>query len=143
MALSYEKIFSRVRNKINDPKELALNEEDLLEINKERLHSAAGNVRIRRMFSTLAFNDEIEEMTWTMANTITGSSAEEEEDFVMELFSLAMVIEWLRPQVESTTYINMSIGGKEEKKLNDAHKINVERLDSLEVKLSFPFGYNV
>ena len=29
--LSYEKIFSRVRNKIHDPKELSLDEEDLID----------------------------------------------------------------------------------------------------------------
>lgn len=134
--LSYEKIFSRVRNKINDPKELSLNEEDLIEIYTERLHSAVGNVRIRKLFSTLTLNDEVEEITWELKRSIQSSDKNEEEDFIIELFSLAMVIEWLKPQVESITYIGMAIGGKEEKTLNNMHKTNIERLKSLETQLS-------
>lgn len=136
MALSYEKIFSRARNKAHDPKELSLNEDDLLEINIERLHSVAGDVKIKNLFSTLSLNDEAEEITWELKNGETSDNPEEEEDFVIELFSLGMVIEWLKPQVESLTYIAKAIGGKEEKVINDSHKTTINRLESLEVKLS-------
>lgn len=136
MTLSYEKIFSRVRNKINDPKELSLDEEDLTEIYTERLHSTVGNVRIRRLFTTLSLNDEIQEIDWTLANTVTGATQEIEEDYVIELLALGMTVEWLKPKVESTTYIELAIGGKEEKTLNNTHKVNIERLNALETKLS-------
>lgn len=134
--LSYETIFSRVRNKINDPKELSLDEETLLEIYTERLHSAVGNVRIRKLFSNLVLNDEAEEITWELKRTISGADSEEEQEFIIELFTLAVVIEWLRPKVEDLTYISMAIGGKEEKILNNMHKANIERLKSLETQLS-------
>lgn len=135
MALSYEKIFSRVRNKINDPKELSLDDEDLLEIYIERLHSTVGNVRIRKLFSAFSLDDETEEIEWTLAKA-PETVVSDEEDFVVELLSLGMVIEWLKPQVESITYIGMAIGGKEEKTLNNMHKTNVERLQTLENQLS-------
>ena len=134
--LSYEKIFSRARKNINDPKELSLDDEDLNEIYVERLHSVLGNVRIRRMFSTLVSDDEAEEITWTLKNTIIGSDAEEEVDYVTELFALGMTIEWLKPQVETITNIGKAIGGKEEKVINDNHKVTIERLNSLESQLS-------
>lgn len=135
MALSYEKVFSRVRNKIDDPKELSLDEEDLLEIYTERLHSAAGNVRIRNLFSTFKLDDEAEEITWELAS-VTSSESEAEEDFVVDLLALAMVIEWLKPKVETITYIGKGIGGKEEKVINDSHKTTINRLGSLETQLS-------
>ena len=134
--LPYEKVFSRVRGQINDPKELSLDDEDLLEIYIERLHSAVGNVRLRNLFSKLTLNDQTEEIDWALENTLTGSNAEIEEDFVIELLSLSMVIGWLKPQVESVVYVGMAIGGKEEKMLNNMHKTNVERLNYLEIKLS-------
>ena len=134
--LSYEKIFSRFRNKVSDPKELSLDEEDLLAIYIERLHSVIGNVRIRRLFSTLSLNDESEEITWVLSHTITSEDADVEEEFVIELLTVAMEIEWLRPKVEDITYIGMAIGGKEEKTLNNAHKLNIERLQSLETQLA-------
>ena len=134
--LSYETIFSRVRNKINDPKELSLDEETLLEIYTERLHSAVGNVRIRKIFTSLSLNDEAEEITWQLKKTISGADTNEEQEFVTELFTLALVIEWLKPKVDDLTYISMAIGGKEEKTLNNMHKVNIERLKSLETQLS-------
>lgn len=132
--LSYEKIFSRARGKIHDPKELSLDEEDLLEIYKERLHSAAGDIRIRSMFSTFSLDDQTEEITWELKNAETSNDSESEEDFVIELLALTMTIEWLRPQVETITYIGKGIGGKEEKVINDSHKLTINRLESLEVK---------
>lgn len=132
--LSYEKIFSRVRNKIDDPKELSLDDEDLNEIYVERLHSVLGNVRISRMFTTLSYNDESEEINWSLRNTSTGNI--DEEDYVIELFAIGMVIEWLKPKVETITNIGKAIGGKEEKIINDNHKTNIQRLSSLETQLS-------
>ena len=134
--LSYEKIFSRARKNINDPKELSLDDDDLNEVYVERLHSVLGNVRIRRKFTTLSLNDELEELTWELQNTVTGSNTEEEEDYVLELLALGMTIEWLKPQVETITNISKAIGGKEEKVINDNHKVTIQRLDSLETKLS-------
>lgn len=134
--LSYERIFSRVRNKIDDPKELSLDDEDLNEIYVERLHAVIGNVRIRRMFSTLAYDDEAEEITWTLKHTVVGGDVDDEDDYVTELFALGMTIEWLKPKVETIVNISKAIGGKEEKVINDSHKTTIQRLNSLETQLS-------
>ena len=134
--LSYEDIFSRARNKIDDPKELSLDDEDLNEIYIERLHSALGNVRIKKLFSKLVAKDEVQEIEWTLKNIPTGSKEDDEEDYVIELLALGMTIEWFKPKVDSITNISKAIGGKEEKIINDNHKSNINRLKSLEVELS-------
>lgn len=132
-SLSYEKIFSRFRNKVNDPKELSLHEEDLSEIYNERLHSVAGNERVNKLFSTLLLNDQTEEITWELRHfSDVSNTKDSDEDFVVELFTQGMVLEWFRPQVDTITYIGMAIGGKEEKTINNMHKTNVERLNILE-----------
>ena len=133
--LSYEKIFSRVRNKIDDLKELSLDDEDLNEIYVERLHSVLGNVRIRRLFSKLTKNDELEQIDWSLKNAVDGND-DEEEEFVIELLALGMVIEWLKPKVETIVNIGKAIGGKEEKVINDSHKVTIQRLNTLESQLS-------
>lgn len=43
MLLPYETVFSRTRGRVNDPKELSLSENDLLDIYTERLHNVIGN----------------------------------------------------------------------------------------------------
>lgn len=139
--LSYSTLFSRVLNKINDPKELQLNENDLLSIYTERLHSVIGKPRVRRLFSTLSPDDEIQEMTFTLNNSV---DEESDTDFVLEVLSLGMAIEWLQPQVDSVIHTSVMIGGKEEKKLLDNHKNMIERLDSMKKeqnKMIRDYGY--
>ena len=139
--LSYSTLFSRVLNKINDPKELQLNENDLLEIYTERLHSVVGKPRVRRLFSTLTLDDEIQEMTFTLNNSVDEDS---DTDFVLEVLALGMAIEWLQPQVDSVIHTSVMIGGKEEKKLLDNHKNMIDRLDSMKKeqnKMIRDYGY--
>lgn len=139
--LSYSTLFSRVLNKINDPKELSLDESDLLEIYTERLHSVVGNPRVRRLFSSLSLDDEIQEMTFTLNNSV---DEESDKDFVLEILSLGMAIEWLQPQVDSVIHTSVMIGGKEEKKLLDNHKNMIERLGSMKKeqnKMIRDYGY--
>ena len=139
--LSYSTLFSRVLNKINDPKELSLDENDLLEIYTERLHSVVGKPRVRRLFSSLSLDDEIQEMTFTLNNSV---DEESDKDFVLEILSLGMAIEWLQPQVDSIIHTSVMIGGKEEKKLLDNHKNMIDRLDSMKKeqnKMIRDYGY--
>lgn len=139
--LSYSTLFSRVLNKINDPKELQLNTDDLLSIYTERLHSVVGKPRVRRLFSTLSLDDEIQEMTFTLNNSVDEDS---DTDFVLEIISLGMAIEWLQPQVDSVIHTSVMIGGKEEKKLLDNHKNMIDRLDSMKKeqnKMIRDYGY--
>ena len=141
MTLSYSTLFSRVLNKINDQKELSLDENDLLEIYTERLHSVVGKPRVRRLFSSLSLDDEIQEMTFTLNNSV---DEESDKDFVLEILSLGMAIEWLQPQVDSVIHTSVMIGGKEEKKLLDNHKNMIERLDSMKKeqnKMIRDYGY--
>lgn len=139
--LSYSTLFSRVLNKINDPKELSLDESDLFEIYTERLHSVVGKPRVRRLFSSISLDDEIQEMTFTLNNSV---DEESDKDFVLEILSLGMAIEWLQPQVDSIIHTSVMIGGKEEKKLLDNHKNMIERLDSMKKeqnKMIRDYGY--
>jgi len=132
MTLPYETVFSRTRGRINDPKELSLNENDLLEIYTERLHNVIGNPRVRRLFSSLLLDDEIQQISFELNNSVDKVS---DEDFVVDLIILGMTIEWLQPQIDSILHTSVMIGGKEEKKLLDNHKNMIERLDSMKKEL--------
>ncbi len=139
--LSYSTLFSRVLNKINDTKELSLDESDLIEIYTERLHSVVGKPRVRRLFSSISLDDEIQEVTFTLNNSV---DEESDKDFVLEILSLGMAIEWLQPQVDSVIHTSVMIGGKEEKKLLDNHKNMIDRLDSMKKeqnKMIRDYGY--
>lgn len=155
MLLSYSTIFSRVLGRIHDPKELLLSEEDLMALYKERLHNVVGNPRISNVFSTIVLhevelsnsdtsegepiNDSEETFTEdTIEYELKNSTLTDEymdNEYVIQLLTTGMVIEWLRPKVDSILYTAPMIGGKEEKKIIDGHKDMINRLDSLENQL--------
>ena len=133
MLLPYETVFSRTRGRVNDPKELSLNENDLLEIYTERLHNVIGKPRVRRLFSSIALDDEIQQIDFTLNNSVDEAS---DIDFVTDLLILGVTIEWLQPQVDSILHTSVMIGGKEEKKLLDNHKNMIDRLVSMKTELN-------
>lgn len=130
--LPYETIFSCARSRYTDMKETSLDESDLIEIYTERLHLAVGNPRIRKLFSELVLDDNAQIITYTLRNSVDEYS---DDDFVTSLLAIGMVIEWLRPQVDSIMFTSVMIGGKEEKKLLDNHSGMISRLDSLKKEL--------
>lgn len=133
MTLSYSTLFSRVFNKIDDPKELSLDMNDLVEIYTERLHSVVGKPRVRRLFSSIVLNDKVQSMDFELNNSVDEYS---DKDFVLELLILGMSIEWLQPQVDSIKHTSIMIGGKEEKKILDNHKNMINRLDSMKNEMN-------
>lgn len=141
MTLSYSTLFSRVLNKVNDPKELSLDESDLFEIYTERLHSAIGKPRVRRLFSSIAFDDELQEMQFTLNNPV---DEESDEDFVLEVLSLGMTIEWLQPQVDSLSHIVDIFSTSKEKMVQTPYKNIQSRLADLKKeqnKMIRDYGY--
>ena len=133
MLLQYETVFSRTRGRVNDPKELSLSENDLLDIYTERLHNVIGKPRVRRLFSSIVLDDEIQHIDFTLNDSVDEAS---DIDFVTDLLILGMTIEWLQPQVDSILHTSVMIGGKEEKKLLDNHSNMIKRLDSMKTELN-------
>lgn len=133
MTLPYETIFSRTRGRINDPKELSLDENDLLEIYTERLHNVLSNPRVRQLFSSIVMDDENQMVEFELNNPVDKLT---DMDFVINIFLTGVAIEWLQPQVDSVLYTSMMIGSNTEKKMLDPQKNMIERLDSLKKELN-------
>lgn len=141
MVLSYLALFSRVFNKIDDPKELGLNKDDLFEMYSERLHSVVGKPRVRRLFSSLSLDNETQKITFELNNSV---DEESDEDFVLELFTIGMTIEWLQPRVDSLGYTISMVSGKEEKMMQSPYKAAQSRLADLKKeqnKMIRDYGY--
>ena len=133
MLLPYETIFSRVRGRIDDPKELSYEESDLIDIYTERLNNVVGNPRVRRLFSSLSLDDKIQQMDFTLNNPVDDAS---DKNFVIGILVLGMEIEWLEPQVNSLKSTAEALGGKEEKMLLSPHKNNMTKLDDMKKELN-------
>ena len=122
-------------------KELSLEESDLYEILAGRLHSAISDPFIRRLFSTLKLDDEIQQLEFELTTSVDEYS---DEEFVIELFSKGMAIKWLEPKVKSLENTVKFFGGKEEKKLKDDFSLNKALLKEMKIeqqKLIRDYGF--
>ena len=133
MTLPYETVFARYMGIVNDPKELSLSDSDLSEIYLERLHMVLGDPRVAAKFSTITFDDDLEEINFSLKNSVSDFS---DSEFVIKLFALGMSIEWMKPQIESLKYTLRMVGGKEEKSLQNPYKQMQDRLKRLEKQFS-------
>lgn len=133
MLLPYETVFSRTRTKIDDVKELFLDENDLLELNTERLRSIVGDERVINKFSSFTMDDEIQQIEFKMKYPVSDFA---DKEYVTELFALGMSIQWLKPKVDSINYTARALGTKEEKNIQNNYSQLKDRLDSLEHKFS-------
>lgn len=85
------------------------------------IHAAVRPSYIRRLFSSIKFDDDIMRLSYEMRYPM---SDEEDEDFVIELLALGMGINWLSPKVNSLINLRSIYASKEEKVFSPAQTLN-------------------
>ena len=132
MTYDYEDIFERFYPLITDPNFYKLQKSYVTNLMAGWLHNAVAEPYIRKIFFQISLDDDMEEITFELDNSI---DEESDKEFVFSILTQYMVISWMQPQVESILNISMMIGGKEEKKLQSNYKNNIDRLEQLKRNL--------
>ena len=102
-SLSYDVIFSNFLGNITDPVLAKQAEELANEMMVEYLHKAVSAVYVRRLFSSITLDDEIQVITFAMKKTV---DEEADKDFVSTALGKSMAVQWATPQVQSK--VNMA-----------------------------------
>lgn len=126
MTSNYEEIYSRFLSKITDYSFVSTDDYDLYQFMNSWMRSALSRPYIRRLFTTLTFDDEDVTLTYELSTSVNEDS---DKDFVIELAAMGMVIEWLEPKVKSVINISQMYGGKEQKFYSQAnHLIEIKSM---------------
>lgn len=139
MTLPYETIFSRYLGLLEDQQELTLSEADQTELNVERLHQVFGDPRVFGKFSTLELDDDFEEITFELKTSVNEFA---DQEYLSKLLSLGMAIEWYEHKINNRKYTLISLGGKEEKMLQNLYKQLQDRQKVLRIKFSNLLSYH-
>lgn len=129
--MKYEEIYSRSYMKRYDPS-FYEDKQFAYDTMKEWLHEIVAFPYVRKIFASIVLDDVIEELNYELINSI---DKESDDDFVIKLFTDGFVICWMRPKVETAINLATVIGGKDEKKILSNYQANINRLNSLEIKL--------
>ena len=127
-SLSFNEIYSCFLGKITDSDIPNMEEEILKEVLLGYLKSVMAQPTIRGIFTIFKL-DEYNEMVDYQLKV----SANDDEDFVLELLARGMVVAWLEPQVKSVVNIAQFFGGKEQKYYSQAQHLS-ELKDMLETE---------
>lgn len=129
--MKYEEIYSRSYMKRYDPS-FYEDKQFAYDTMKEWLHEIVAFPYVRKIFASIVLDDVIEELNYELINSI---DKESDDDFVIKLFTDGFVICWMRPKIETAINLATVIGGKDEKKILSNYQANIDRLNSLEIKL--------
>ena len=119
-SLSYDEIFSRFFSRVEAYDFLDLSPEQSTDYLNAWLHGACSKPFLRRLFSSIVYDDEIEELTFSMKYSVDDFS---DKDFVIEVISLGIAIEWLEPKVNSIMNLSQMFASKEEKFYSQANHL--------------------
>ena len=116
-SLSYEEIFSYFLGSVTDYDIAKLDMSSAYQLMAEYLHKALAKTYCRRLFSSISLDDEVQTISFEMASVVDD---EADLEFVKNILSKSMVIEWLEPQVRSKVNVAQFFGAKEQKMFSQA-----------------------
>lgn len=118
MTSEFEDIYSRFFLRVEDYNIVGLDTNLVNEMMNGWMKSVLSQPYIRRLFDTLTFDEDIEQIEYTMKYPF---SDEEDKDFVEELIALGMVAEWVSPKYHSTLLTSQFYSNSEQKYYSQAN----------------------
>ena len=115
LQISYEDIFNVFLESITDYNLASLEEEDAFLLLKGWMKKGLSKSYIKRIFKTSTFDDENQIFEFQLKHPSKDETDSEQSEFVINVVSKAMIIEWCEPQVKKTTNMSQMFGGKEQK----------------------------
>ena len=112
MTSDYEDIYSRFYLRVRDYEMSGLTERLAKEMLNGYLRSELSMPIVRRLFSSITIDDDMEEIEYRLRNSLDEDS---DQDFIEEVLSLGMLIGWASPKYNSTLLTSQMFSNSEQK----------------------------
>ena len=136
-SIEYSEIFSRFYLRVQDYKLGSMAEDTAKEILMGYLKQVISKPFVRKLFSSITADDDIEEIEFTMREPQDDAA---DIDFVEEVMVTGMTVEWLYPTVQSTVNTSQLFSNSEQK-LSRCNPIQLAALGNFAV-YSFEYAGN-
>ena len=103
MTSEYSDIYSRFLLRVTDYDIAGLDETLANEMMNSWMRSVLSKPMVRRLFSSISFDDDIEEIEYVLVDPWDDDT---DKDFVEELISIGMIVEWVSPKYHSILNTN-------------------------------------
>lgn len=121
LSVTFDAIYSRFLSKVQAYDLLELTGEDCYEQLNEWLMSVKADSRVRKVFTSLSFDDVGKTVSFALKNPVDDSN---DIDFVLEVFGLGVAWKWVEPKYKSVLNTAQFFGGKEQKYYSQANHMS-------------------
>ncbi len=121
LSVTFDAIYSRFLSKVQAYDLLELTSEDCYEQMNEWLMSVKADSRVRKIFTSLSFDDVGKTVSFTLRNPVDDSN---DIDFVIEVFGLGIAWKWIEPKYKSVLNAAQFFGGKEQSFYSQANHMS-------------------
>ena len=112
MTSEYDEIYSRFYLRVKDYELSGMKERLVKELLNGYLRSTVSKPMVRRLFSSVVMDDDLEEIEYELRNSLDEDS---DKDFVEEVLALGLVSEWASPRYHSTLLTSQLLTNSEQK----------------------------
>ena len=112
MTSEYAEIYSRFYTSVTDYKLAGLTEKVANELLNGYLKRTVSRPMVRRLFSSLVMDDDIEEIEYELKTPLDEDS---DKDFVEEILVLGMILSWIDPQYHNVLNTSQVFSNSEQK----------------------------
>ncbi len=123
-SLTYDDVFSIFLSNIEDPVIATMDDNTAIEYLTEYLHKAVSPSYIRRLFSSIKLDDDVQLITYEMAKK---TDADADADFVTNMLGKSMAVQWVTPQVQSKINIAQMFTGSDQKWFSQASHVTATK----------------
>lgn len=103
MTSEYSEVYSRFMLRITDYDIAGLEESLAYDMMNGWMRSVLSKPMVRRLFASVVLDDDVEEIEYVLSNPWDDDA---DKDFVEELLSVGMVVEWVSPKYHSILNTN-------------------------------------
>lgn len=121
MTSSYDNIYSKFLGLIKSYELPSLSTADAYYLMNEWFTKVYGQPKVRKLFSSVALDNNIQEVSYELVNSIDENY---DKEFVENMFANGMVVQWLEPKVNSDDEVLQFFGGKEQKWFAQSNHLN-------------------
>lgn len=111
MTSEFNEIYSRFYLRVKDYEMSGMEEKLVNSMLQSYLRSTLSQPMVRRLFSSITLDEDVEEIEYELRNSLDDSS---DKDFVEEVLSLGMVVEWTSPRYHSTLLTSQMFSNSEQ-----------------------------
>lgn len=120
-SIDYKEIYSRFYSKVMAFDLAEKPNEMLNDITYEQIHSVISQPYIRRLFSSITYDDEIQEIHYEMKYVVDEDS---DKSFVIDIIALGLTLKWLEPKLKTSVLTDPVFASKEEKWYSQANHLD-------------------